>query len=59
MFKIVDDRLHSRVLMAHGNEDFTLFAVSLSLADAVIPVQDIVIKHFSGILSRRARFSGL
>ena len=46
MFKIVDGRLHSGVLTAHGSKGFTLLAVSISLAEAALPGQDVVNKQF-------------
>ena len=36
VFKIVDGRLHSGVLTAHGSKGFTLFAVSISLAEVAL-----------------------
>ena len=36
VFKIVDGRLHSGVLTAHGSKGFTLFAIPLSLAEAAL-----------------------
>ena len=46
VFKIVDGRLHSGVLTAHGSKGFTLFAIPLSLAEAALLGQDVVNKHF-------------
>ena len=46
VFKIVDGRLHSGVLTAHGSKGFTLLAVSISLAEAALPGQDVVNKQF-------------
>ena len=46
VFKIVDGRLHSGVLTAHGSKRFTLFAVPLSLAEAALLGQDVVNKQF-------------
>ena len=46
VFKIVDGRLHSGVLTAHSSKGFTLFAVPLSLTEATLPRQDVVIKQF-------------
>ena len=46
MFKIVDGRLHSGVLTAHGSKGFTSLAVSISLAEAALPGQDVVNKQF-------------
>ena len=46
MFKIVDGRLHSGVLTAHGSKGFTLFAVLISLAEVALLGQDVVNKHF-------------
>ena len=46
VFKIVDGRLHSGVLTAHGSKRFTLFATPISLAEAALLGQDVVIKHF-------------
>ena len=34
VFKIVDGRLHSGVLTAHGSKRLTLFAIPISLAEA-------------------------
>ena len=39
VFKIVDGRLHSGVLTAHGSKGFTLFAISISLAKVLIGIQ--------------------
>ena len=52
MFKIVDGRLHSGVLTAHGSKRFTLFAIPISLAEAALLGQDVVIKHFMGSLHK-------
>ena len=46
VFKIVNGRLHSGVLTAHGSEGFTLFAVPINLAEADLPGQDVVDKQF-------------
>ena len=46
MFKIVDGRLHSGVLTAHSSKGFTLFVVSISLAEAALLGQDVVNKQF-------------
>ena len=46
MFKIVDSRLHSRVLTAHSSKGFTLFAVLISLAEEVLLGQNVVNKQF-------------
>ena len=46
VFKIVDGRLHSEVLTAHSSKRFTLFAIPISLAEMVLPGQDVVIKQF-------------
>ena len=46
VFKIVDSRLHSGVLTAHGSKRFTLFAFPISLAKAALLGQDVVIKQF-------------
>ena len=46
VFKIVDGRLHSRVLTAHGSEGFTLFAIPISLVEAALLGQDVVNKQF-------------
>ena len=45
MFKIVDGRLHSGVLTAHGSKGFTLFAVSISLAEVALLGQNVVNKQ--------------
>ena len=46
MFKIVDGRLYSGVLTAHGSTGFTLFAIPLSLAEVALLGQDVVNKQF-------------
>ena len=46
LFKIVDGRLYSGVLTAHGSKGFTLFATPLSLAEVALPRQDVVNKQF-------------
>ena len=46
VFKIVDGRLHSGVLTAHGSKGFTLFAVLISLAEVALLGQDVVNKLF-------------
>ena len=46
VFKIVDGRLHSGVLTAHGSKGFTLFSVLISLAEVALLGQDVVNKQF-------------
>ena len=44
VFKIVDGRLHSGVLTAHGSKGFTLFAVLIGLAEVALLGQNVVNK---------------
>ena len=46
VFKIVDGRLHSGVLTAHSSKGFTLFAVSISLAEVALLGQNVVNYQF-------------
>ena len=46
LFKIVDGRLHSRVLTAHCCKGFTLFAFQLGLSEVALLGQNVVNKQF-------------
>ena len=45
-FKIVDGRLHSGVLTAHGSKRFTLLVFPISLAEVALLGQDVIINQF-------------
>ena len=60
MLKIIDGRFHGRMLTAHDNKSFTLFAILLSLTKATLPGHDIVIKDLikAGAICRAMESAG-